>query len=355
MVEKQFTVVKLYFKSGLHLSLGKRDNYDRSQLRLHSDTLKSALFVTALKLFPELLEEIDGQEKPEDRYPKQSQFFQQFRISSGFPFLETVGNTLYFLPKPMDGFHLDLSQSTEDRKLLGKIQYVEKDTLVRIFKGELSLNDLSHLSIDRKFFAFGSDLQKKQIFRNTIQQHVAIPRGGNDDGNPFSVDKIFFEEGAGLYFLVETNDDKVVEKLKAVVKLLGDTGLGTDKTMGGGQFTFKFAQEPFIWPLSKDIASMQMNISLYWPQAGELPDLSRASYKLIRRGGFIASPYNYDHQSIRKRSVYMFEEGAVFPEQLALNGRIGDLRPKSETLANSDVPPVNHPVWRDGQAIFLPF
>ncbi len=47
-----YTVVKLqHFKSGLHLARGLTNAYDRTHDTLHSDKLKSAIFVSALQLF----------------------------------------------------------------------------------------------------------------------------------------------------------------------------------------------------------------------------------------------------------------------------------------------------------------
>lgn len=357
MAEKKFIVVKLYFKSGLHLSQGKEDNYDRSQMRLHSDTLKSALFVAALGLFPELSMENYEESDTEESFPYQRAFFRQFRVSSAFPFLDHRGKTLYFLPKPLKGFNLELlnEEGIEDRKLYSKIQYMEKDTLLDAFQGKLVLDGTSNYSDDRKFLAKGVDLTKGKIFRNEVQQHVAIPRTGDEDGSPFHVDKIFFEKGAGLYFLLEADDEKWVNKVAAALRLLGDSGMGTDRTMGGGQFSAKIEKEPFAWPFDEEKADFQMNLSLYWPRKEEVAAITDAAYKLTRRGGFLANPSDNSHLTIRKKSVYMFEEGGVFPAGHQLKGRVGDLCPDNSLLKKAGIPTVNHPVWRDGQAIFLPF
>lgn len=357
MAEKKFVAVKLYFKSGLHLSQGKVDNYDRSQLRLHSDTLKSALFVSALDLFPELSFEKDDADNIRDKFPNQSKFFTCFRVSSAFPFLEAEGKTMYFLPKPLNGFNLEFLDGDTDnnRKLYSKIQYIEKDTLFKVLQGNLTLKGTSHFSKDKKFLAQGVNLQDWKVFKNELQQHVAIPRRGNEDGDPFHVDKLFFEDNAGLYFLIETEDEEALNQMEAALRLLGDSGLGTDRTMGSGQFIAKIEEVPFVWPFDTDTADFQMNLSLFWPQKEEVADLFDVAYKLIRRGGFLANPSDNNHLTIRKKSVYMFEEGSVFPNSRKLRGRLDNLCPDNAALKKAGIPAVNHPVWRDGQAIFLPF
>jgi len=52
MPTQTYRVFKLRFPGGLHLAKGKSE-YDQSDTILHSDTLKSALFVCALQLFGE--------------------------------------------------------------------------------------------------------------------------------------------------------------------------------------------------------------------------------------------------------------------------------------------------------------
>lgn len=47
----EFRIVKLYLDGGLHLSPGLEGNYDRTGDVLHSDKIKSALFVMALHLY----------------------------------------------------------------------------------------------------------------------------------------------------------------------------------------------------------------------------------------------------------------------------------------------------------------
>jgi CRISPR-associated protein Csm4 len=346
MEEKRFSAFKLYFRSGLHLSLGKEDNYDRSQVRLHSDTLKSALFVTAMELYPELRERAE-----------QEAFFDSFRLSSAFPFLDTAEKTLFFLPRPAGNFDLQFSGEEgqeNNRKRLQRIEYVEQETLRRIIQGQKEIEHTNWLTDDGKFLAFDSELAGQTLFRNALQQHVSIPRGGVDDGRPFSVDRVFFGKQAGLYFLVDTEQPQMIDKIKAVLKLLGDTGIGTDKSMGAGQFESVRHEKDFIWSFEAENAQRQLNLSMYWPDREELQGMSDSVYRLVRRGGYIASPQRGDHLSIRKRSVYMIEEGAVFGYPLSLNGRRGDLRPDNNALALAGVPAVEHPVWRDGTAVFLP-
>ena len=50
-MKENFDIIKMHFKSPLHLSKGKEDSYDSSNKILHSDTLQSAIFVCAIERF----------------------------------------------------------------------------------------------------------------------------------------------------------------------------------------------------------------------------------------------------------------------------------------------------------------
>ena len=338
-----FEVIKLKFKSGLHLSKGKTDNYDRSQLVLHSDTLKSALFVEAKKLFGEAI--------------SKESFFDQFLISSAFPYLEIGESTLYFLPKPnllLPKIQIEGIKEGRLEKTLGKIEFIEYQLFQKLFDGntiDLTLSK-SNFSDDFNLIAENVELEEQTILDSKPQHQVFVSRTGKDN-DPFQIDKIYFAGNAGLYLLIDYLNDDVKQWVKAAFKLLEDSGLGTDKTTGGGQFKaiFETSGLELKYP---DHPNRQINLSLYHPKKSEITDNAYLSYKLIRRGGFIASPQNSRHLTIRKRSVYMFQEGSVFPFLGTRIGNITDLRPDDGKLKQKNIPRVEHPIWRDGQSIFLP-
>lgn len=340
-----FRLFRLHFKSGLHLSKGKEGNYDRSQLTIHSDTLKSALFVAALQLYGKAVDK--------------ASFLDQFKISSAFPFCELGGQFLYFLPRPMislEKIQLIGIHFRRQKKLLKNIQYIEKGLLEKLLHADQREIILSqkHFSSKGNLIAASPDLQKEQIIKRTGQQHVQIARIPGNDNEPFFIDKMFFSPNAGLYFLLQIKDENNFRfSIDALLSLLEDSGLATDRNSGGGQFEFKEDKNGFTWPeISKP--KKQINLSLYLPTQSELSPDATMGYQLMRRGGYIASPANPAHISIRKKSVYMFAEGSTFPYDINRQGRVIDLKPDDQPLIDSGITPLNHPVWRDGQAIFLP-
>jgi CRISPR-associated protein Csm4 len=96
-------------------------------------------------------------------------------------------------------------------------------------------------------------------------------------------------------------------------------------------------------------AEYEVSLSLYCPDPYEISQkvLDRSFYSLVKRGGYISNPAREVHQTLRKKSIYMFGEGSLFPHSQNRKGKIVDLKP--------DYIGFDHPVWRDGQAIFLPY
>jgi len=92
--------------------------------------------------------------------------------------------------------------------------------------------------------------------------------------------------------------------------LLGENGVGSDRNTGNGQFIATFEKEiPFHIPTDGE---RQINLSLYCPndkeEAAQMLD-KESAFRLVKRGGFIASPTYIDHITYRKKSIYMIAEG----------------------------------------------
>ncbi|HNI43906.1 MAG TPA: type III-A CRISPR-associated RAMP protein Csm4 [Chitinophagales bacterium] len=333
------------FKGPLHLSLGKEDSYDRTQTLLHSDTLKSAIAVCALQL---------GLTNGGDEL---RQFMESFLISSAYPVANTnKPEPIYFFPKPNIADRLTVAN---DAKKAKKVEYVSKDLFEALLSSSQTLSDTSGK------FAFLPSAEmpnELKVFSTEPNQHVMIPRDGSGDSNPYFVDKLYFNDHCGLFFLTNATGE-TLKKVKACMRLLGDNGIGTDRTTGHGQFEFDPATDARTIdlllpdaPNDEGMVLYQMALSLYCPETNEIPKqvLEKSYYDLIKRGGYIAAPENDNHLTIRKKTVYMFTEGSVFPHASDRKGKIVDLKPKDGDLQDKRQPIVEHPIWRDGLALFVP-
>lgn len=338
-MKKSYTLVKLKnFKGGLHIARGLTNSYDKSAETLHSDTLKSALFVCALRLYSEL------------EYEEASAyFFNNFKISSAFPFLQ-LAETNYYFPKPETPVFFKFENDGLTDKEKKKIKFIEKSVFEKYIQ-----NPQYKIKDEELEWNVLNDKNYKAIVDSSSYQHVKIPKGFNQDSQPYYVDKLYFQKNAGLFFLLdfENTNPKVVEQVKAAIRLLGDSGVGTDRNSGNGQFETEIIENfELEIPESGDY---QLSLSLYCPQEEEIRNdaIQNSFYGLTKRGGYISSPKNNDHLTIRKRSIYMFTEGSLFPYQPNRKGKLVDLKPQNDALKSKNIA-VDHPVWRDGQPIFVP-
>jgi CRISPR-associated protein Csm4 len=337
-MSKQYRIVRLEnFKGGLHLARGLTNTYDKSLKTLHSDTIKSAIFVCALELFPEI-----GVAGEQSEYQAGKYFLGQFKVSSAFPFID---QDYYFptieIPRPYN-FSEDASLTDKEKK---KILYLRQDVFKEYIK------DIRNFKLTKEHLTSKSVLDKKRYGENIksdTYQHVAVSRDYGSDSDPYYVDKIYFEKNAGLYFLLEMKDEEDTETLKkieAALKLLGDNGIGTDRNTGNGQFDMDMT-ETMTFDVSDD-ATHDLVLSLYCPKKVEIDNQLKSSYyNLIKRGGYISSPQNEVNLTIRKRSIHFFAAGSVFPKYENRSGTIVNLQPDFSNL--------KHPIWRDGRPIILP-
>ncbi len=336
-----FQIIQLKnFRGGLHLARGLTNSYDKTLETLHSDTLKSAIFVCALRLF--------GEEKVG------KSFLEAFQISSAFPFYSspTQGQTYYFFPKPeLERLPFNLYEADLGiEKKLKKVRFIEKALFEQMIAGQQNIqlasqkltgNFLTDFDFEEILLADNCD----QIMTTEPYQHVQIPRDYGSDSTPYYVDKIYFHPNAGLYFLLDADNEEINSMVMSAMRLLADNGIGTDRNTGNGQFELELDQISLQVPENGDY---QINLSLYCPEKEEIEQqFCESYYGLTKRGGYISSPAKEKHQTIRKRSIYMFTEGSLFPKHKGRKGKIVDLKPKFKELTQS--------VWRDGQAIFLPF
>lgn len=336
-----FHYFKLRFHAALHLAKGKSD-YDEGERTLHSDTLQAALYACALQL---------GASEAEAYAMMQGS-----SVSSAYPFFGGE----FFFPKPYARIQ-PIAEESEDKqaKPLKKIKFIGKSFFEDFCTGNFqkSIAKGKHLFSSGQFVSDHPDLtatlqtgrktlsaEKVAIAQSEVNQRVTIPPDYCADATPYYTDRMFFHEQAGLYFLARFEGGKPPALFEQALRLLADNGIGTDRSVGNG--SFECIEQGQLTLKLPDNANAQLNLSLYCPQQAELTEtlLDQSSYQIVKRGGYLASAEEEDNITLRKRSVYMFEEGSVFPVA-DLKGKIVDLKPAIED--------VKHEVWRDGRGLFI--
>ncbi len=343
---------RLTFPDGLLLSRGRPDSYESPEALLRADTLKSALLAAALPLYPALRERAAS-----------AKWMDSFRLTSGFPF---CGEECFF-PKPLtqlpkfrqaDGAELpdeDAGKKTKKLRWLGQTYF---EALLRGDKTRWPLARLldgGALISDKIGAVAVSEALTSRVSALHQQPHVFVPRGGGLDAVPYHTESLHFGPDAGLWFAVDYLNPDVQPQVEAALRLLGDSGLGTDKNLGRGHFEWESTELRLTVP-DAATATHCLNLGPWCPDlaANQLTAdlLASASYTLSKRGGYLAAPAREELVRLRKKSVYMFDEGSVFtapPGTPELAGALLDLAPADAAGFGID-----HPVWRDGRPLWLP-
>lgn len=316
---------KLYFPNGFHISNGSRD-YSQTSTRLYSDTLFSALFVTMLTL---------------DKSTEFETLSTQLVISSAFPY---SGSSLFFpIPKLGENLWHNKPKDSTNQKKTKKIEYIEKQFLIDcLAKGQIEYDE-------NQFDIVGKHLVSKNAQEIQLSKREVVTRiqkGVNaDEPRPFQFDKYRFGDDSGLFFLADISDE-LLPKLKAALALLGENGIGSDRSIGVG--VFESCVEPFtefekFTKVDKSIKYSYL-LSLWKPKQSEYNLLNQDShYTLLNRGGWVASKGNTNIKPLSKKMVYFVEDGSVISQKPI--GEIVDVTPEGIQLG--------HKVLRNGIALSL--
>ncbi|NWF92141.1 MAG: type III-A CRISPR-associated RAMP protein Csm4 [Syntrophaceae bacterium] len=290
-----FTVIKLRPRGPFHI--GEREDWkEGSKTYIPSDTIFSALCHSYLLLYGEVDSLLKGFI---DGNPP-------FIISSAFPYWQQS----YFFPVPKNQIPSD--------KELKKIQFIELIGLRRLLCGE-RLDDIKGEIKTIPYFDHGG-----LIFPWKMENvpRVGLSRWTNHPGeNFFHFGQVTYQGDAGLFLLIDFKNNSLDEKLLAAFNLLAQEGVGGNRTNGRGLF-----YKPEVSEIRIDTAEYDgvYSISMYYPSIPEIPGIAKAFYELGDRKGYIYSPSG---QSLRRRSIRMFIEGSVFPNDKKRVGTIVDVTP----------------------------
>lgn len=333
MVKCKLKTYKLHFSSPLHLG-DARDDYSVSLQTMDSDTMYAALISCLAKL---------GKDIPEDGDLGCT-------ISSLFPFYQkektTSDTAVYFFPKPLKQTLPTSEKAIEERKKVKKVAWLDASYFSKALNGEQLFDDATIEILDKGVFLTNEKIDKNFI-TSQVSPRVAVSRDGQEDANPFYMDRISFKDYSGLFFIVEGD----TTLLDSAIALLQTEGIGTDRNVGNGYFESEEGEVEITIPA---LAEHEMSLSLFIPESKEqlstLLNSKDVAYDFKRRGGWITTP---PHNTYRKKYVYAFTAASVFSNKThgaEIKGRVGvDLKPEKNWGDE-----IEHPIWRCGRAIFLP-
>jgi len=311
---------RLSFTAPFHVDSRGNAFYEESESFIHSDTLSAAILSTWA-----LLESQDAEQRAANP---------PFTVSSAFPFYKET----YFLPRAISTN--TAKKHLKDAKKLKKVQWLEIGLWQKslINPDWVDAVDLQN-GIRQGCLAFEKSKHlPDKLWAEEERPRLAMDRVTNSsiNGQLFNFSRIWFDRDGGLYFLAIFSDKSKQRDFEAALTLLGDSGIGADRSNGNGFFSWQKGQNPGLtWaePHNKAIA-----LSLVNPAPADCGQswLNDAAYKLISRGGWIG------HSGLRKKRLRMFSEGSVFNQPLL--GRVVDITPEEDTP---------NKVYRDGRGFFV--
>jgi CRISPR-associated protein Csm4 len=182
------------------------------------------------------------------------------------------------------------------------------------------------------------------LWTDDVRLRLEVDRLGDHpaEGRLFEFGTTSFGDGVRLALICDLDSDSVRNTFEAVLRLLGDEGLGGDRKVGNGRFAV-IESRPFDVALGE---GARLCLSLLHPtkeeiDAGLLDE--PAAYTLVERGGWI------DGMPLRRASIRMIAEGSLLRDL----GRptLGDSPKVLDPLPERGLP---HPIFRPGRAVTIP-
>lgn len=360
----QLSLYHLTFPHGLHIGRGGVDSMYESLEYVPSDTLFAAL----LDIWMHQGRDV-GEILPQEGGPP------AFTVTSAFPFAGSVR----FYPKPVDLSVLFSSTRLAEfgaGKNIKKIRYLSEKLLERASAGAVLDNDIQKdkegewvckyslqggtfwlteeeiNSLPENILSYwewekGVKVQKKRPLSAVCGQAVYafqnVPRVTvdrvNSSSNLFQSGRVMFNQGCGLWLGVVGQ----VQNIPDLLRLLGEGGLGGERTAGYGAFTF--TQEP-----KKEFRSPSGGYAYLlnrWHPANEIEisflKKGETSYKMVAVSGWLLSP---GHASQRRKRIWLVGEGSLIAGNPL--GDVANVCPDYEGK-----PGVSHPLHRAGFALAL--
>jgi CRISPR-associated protein Csm4 len=320
-------ICKLKPRGAFHLG-EKEAILEHTSDYIHSDTLFSAICNAYRLLY--------GKGKLEDMLELFKDRKPPFSISSAFPY---TGESLLF-PVPRN---INFSVHPEDKKFK-KVEFFSKTIFDGIAMGESIEEHIKGDNLVQSKHVLLTDAERDKLKGDEIWSSKEVPRVVIDRktsaSNIYHFGEVSFADNCGLYFLMDLRIQEYKEKVEAAIRLLGDEGIGGDRTYGKGLFKAEFNDEEI--EMNVKSGNHFVTLSLYYPMEGEI-SLKEGYYELINIGGWI---YSLDAKNLRRRTVRMFAEGSVFKSaNTDLYGRLMDVTPEDFT---------EHSVYRYGYAFAVP-
>lgn len=291
-------LVRLKFKSAISVGNGELSQGENFKGILHSDTIFSALINEWVRIFGNNENEI------ENLISKLNSSTPPFRISSAFP---------YFL----NYYYIPLPYGTEEiyMESLKEVKFLELFDFLSLAAGDHERLKKIRIKnpLDRIMYDFTSP-------RVTIDRTIA-------SSNVYQSSGWLMHQDAGNYFLIDLKDEGIKDKLAVCIRMLGESGIGGDRSIGFGAFEADISNADDIDGWSELFKEREggdvfyCSLSLCCPLNDEAKEA--VSYRIVPRKGWIFS--HSSAKQMKRRGCRMFAEGSIFKKPV--RGQVVDVTP----------------------------
>jgi CRISPR-associated protein Csm4 len=334
-----FPTYRLTFGSPLHI--GERGvGLEETRVHVPADTLFSALCSVWRELYG--VEALRGDVL--DWFTEDEGGSEPFFLSSAFPFAASVR----FFPKPLAWLNVT-------DKAFKRVRFVSESIFTDLVSGKTPTFSEADCVNGETVWVTAEDKEKLADWMDETTDDIVmwrrdvVPRVTLDRITSASeiwhLGEMKFSAGVGLWFAVafhQGHGETLRRKFEACLRVLGDTGLGGERSAGRGLFICDHAGEEAL----PDIEGANRFITLapLCPKdTAQLTALigAEAAYDLLPRRGWVTSP---EARNLRRKMVWMFAEGSV------LTGNPSPPNPRAGCLVNVKPDICPHDVWRYGYA-----
>lgn len=328
---------KIIPKSPFHIG-EKGVGLEETETIIHSDTLFSAICNSYRLLYGK--KDLEDFIKDAKTNLKISSAFLEVNGIKTFPLPMNInwGRYVYKNGKVNEELFKKINKESDLLKKLKKVKFVSEEIFGDIQKYidniENHINDIhikqGILFSEKEFNKINNDFKDIKFYKETETPRVTLDRK-TSSSNIYYFGEVKFAEKCNLFFLIGYNGN--LDKIKSAVRLLGDEGIGGDRSSGRGLFKVEFANNDFSF---SNNGNKYVSLSLVYPKKEEVKNAK--FYDLIARRGFV---YSIEERSARRKSIRMFAEGSVFSNKV--EGEIKDVSINSS----------KHEVYRFGKAFLI--
>lgn len=274
-----------------------------------------------------------------------------YHHSSLFPAIKTTGGYVRLYPKPSN---INIDPESQSHKVFKNIKWLDESLFLSWMSGEdLSSripenSSSSNLKRDGQVWVASEsmDIGEGALVKTDVRTRVTIDRATHAT-TPFHFVSAVYPEDARFWFYASLEPDQE-SRFLALLRLLGDEGIGADRTVGMGCFSVEGGET--YEPGENASTGKWFNMGVFNPAASDVSVINwkESYYQLENRGGWVSGT------GIRRQPLVCVGENAVLHAGTKPAGNLACVFRKDDPNLPEDVTRPDYSVFRDCRGYFLP-